>query len=292
MGRPVKPEAHQWRRIASRTSAAIPSTTCATPARCGRSISLTSASRSSWRGRAGFCGCSPIRTSPSALPPPRARRWRSSAIYLLTAAVASRRLLVVAAALLMASEYDLITWGIDGWRDDTFMATVVFAAWAFVRLQRTPDVRTRTAGRRDGGSRVSDADHGALVRAAGVPPRRGRRTAGGVAARARMAALAALICARAGGAISDQLCHRNGGSVLCDQLSHRLLPLRRGLPSGSADERRGLPGCEVRRASRPGARHRAHRAVRAALYDQVPRLRGIRAAYRRRAPVVFCRRDC
>ena len=62
-------------------------------------------------------------------------------IYLLTAAVASPAA-GVAAALLLACEYDLITWGIDGWRDDTFMATVVFAAWAFVRLQRTPTFRT------------------------------------------------------------------------------------------------------------------------------------------------------
>jgi hypothetical protein len=42
------------------------------------------------------------------------------------------------AALLMATEYELITWAPDGWRDDTFMAAVVFAAWAFVRLHRRP----------------------------------------------------------------------------------------------------------------------------------------------------------
>jgi hypothetical protein len=58
-------------------------------------------------------------------------------VYLLGAAVVSPAAGVVA-ALLMAGEYDLITWGVDGWRDDTFMAAVVFAAWAFVRLQRRP----------------------------------------------------------------------------------------------------------------------------------------------------------
>jgi hypothetical protein len=42
------------------------------------------------------------------------------------------------AALLMATEYELITWAADGWRDDMFMAAVVFAAWAFVRLHRQP----------------------------------------------------------------------------------------------------------------------------------------------------------
>jgi 4-amino-4-deoxy-L-arabinose transferase-like glycosyltransferase len=62
-------------------------------------------------------------------------------VYLLTAALASPAA-GVAAALLLACEYDLITWGIDGWRDDTFMATVVFAAWAFVRLQRNPTFAT------------------------------------------------------------------------------------------------------------------------------------------------------
>ncbi len=62
-------------------------------------------------------------------------------VYLLTAAIASPAA-GVAAALLLACEYDLITWGMDGWRDDTFMATVVFAAWAFVRLHRRPAFAT------------------------------------------------------------------------------------------------------------------------------------------------------
>jgi 4-amino-4-deoxy-L-arabinose transferase-like glycosyltransferase len=61
--------------------------------------------------------------------------------YLLTAAIVSPAAGLVA-ALLMATEYELITWGIDGWRDDTFMAALVFAAWACVRLHRQPSFGT------------------------------------------------------------------------------------------------------------------------------------------------------
>ena len=42
------------------------------------------------------------------------------------------------AALVMAIERDNITWAPDGWRDDTFTASVVFAAWAFVRFRARP----------------------------------------------------------------------------------------------------------------------------------------------------------
>jgi hypothetical protein len=41
-------------------------------------------------------------------------------------------------AFIIAMEYELISWSVDGWRDDVFMATVTFAAWAFVRCQRDP----------------------------------------------------------------------------------------------------------------------------------------------------------
>jgi 4-amino-4-deoxy-L-arabinose transferase-like glycosyltransferase len=44
----------------------------------------------------------------------------------------------VAAALLMAIEYEQITWAVDGWRDDTFTAVSLFAAWALLRLYRRP----------------------------------------------------------------------------------------------------------------------------------------------------------
>jgi hypothetical protein len=56
------------------------------------------------------------------------------AAYFLGGVILSRAagLLV---SFLLAAEYDLIAWGVDGWRDDVFMATVVLSAWAFVRLQ-------------------------------------------------------------------------------------------------------------------------------------------------------------
>jgi hypothetical protein len=38
------------------------------------------------------------------------------------------------AALVMAIERENITWAPDGWRDDTFTAAVLFAAWALLRL--------------------------------------------------------------------------------------------------------------------------------------------------------------
>jgi hypothetical protein len=59
------------------------------------------------------------------------------AAYLLGAAVLSRAA-GLAVALLLAVEYELISWSVDGWRDDLFMAMVVFAAWAFVRCRRDP----------------------------------------------------------------------------------------------------------------------------------------------------------
>ena len=42
------------------------------------------------------------------------------------------------AALLMAIEYEVIAWAPDGWRDDTFTATVLFGAWALIRLRQRP----------------------------------------------------------------------------------------------------------------------------------------------------------
>jgi len=55
--------------------------------------------------------------------------------FLLGAAVASR-LVGLGAALIMAVDFEVITWSVDGWRDDTFSAMFVFAAWALVRLHR------------------------------------------------------------------------------------------------------------------------------------------------------------
>ncbi|HKE93442.1 MAG TPA: glycosyltransferase family 39 protein, partial [Povalibacter sp.] len=57
--------------------------------------------------------------------------------YLLGSAMLPRAAGVML-SLLVALEYELISWSVDGWRDDVFMATVTFSAWAFVRCQRDP----------------------------------------------------------------------------------------------------------------------------------------------------------
>jgi 4-amino-4-deoxy-L-arabinose transferase-like glycosyltransferase len=59
------------------------------------------------------------------------------AAYLLGTAMLSRAAGVVL-SFLVAIEYELISWSVDGWRDDVFMATVTFSAWAFLRCQRDP----------------------------------------------------------------------------------------------------------------------------------------------------------
>ena len=59
------------------------------------------------------------------------------AAYMLGTIVVSRAAGVVL-AFIIAMEYELISWSVDGWRDDVFMATVTFSAWAFVRCQRNP----------------------------------------------------------------------------------------------------------------------------------------------------------
>ena len=59
------------------------------------------------------------------------------AAYLLGVAILSRTAGIVL-SVIVAIEYDLISWSVDGWRDDVFMAAVTFSAWAFVRCQRDP----------------------------------------------------------------------------------------------------------------------------------------------------------
>jgi len=59
------------------------------------------------------------------------------ATYLLGVALLSPAAGLLA-ALLMAIEYDAIMWAPDGWRDDTFTATVLLAAWALLRLHDRP----------------------------------------------------------------------------------------------------------------------------------------------------------
>jgi Dolichyl-phosphate-mannose-protein mannosyltransferase len=113
--------------------------------------------------------------------------------YLLTATLVSPAAGVVA-ALLLACEYDLITWGIDGWRDDTFMATVVFTAWAFVRLHRNPGFATALVAGLTAGlacltriTALSFVLPALLIVVIDAPHAAWRQ-------RARMAALAASIC--------------------------------------------------------------------------------------------------
>jgi hypothetical protein len=59
--------------------------------------------------------------------------------YLLATTMLSRAA-GLAASLLLAAEYDVISWSVDGWRDDVFMAMVVFSAWACVRCRRDATV--------------------------------------------------------------------------------------------------------------------------------------------------------
>ena len=87
----------------------------------------------------------------------------------------------VAAALLLACEYELITWA------RRLARRYVHGRGRVRRLgvrpaPSSPPRLDRTTRRCDTGSRLSDADHGALVRVAGAPRCRGGRTASGVAA--------------------------------------------------------------------------------------------------------------
>jgi hypothetical protein len=62
------------------------------------------------------------------------------AAYLLGTAIVSRAAGLIV-SFVLAVEYDVISWSVDGWRDDLFMATVVLSAWAFVRCRRDPSLR-------------------------------------------------------------------------------------------------------------------------------------------------------
>ena len=59
--------------------------------------------------------------------------------YLVGAAILSP-LAGLLAALLTATELEMVTWGVDGWRDDTFTATILFCVWALLRLRARPSV--------------------------------------------------------------------------------------------------------------------------------------------------------
>ncbi len=45
------------------------------------------------------------------------------------------------AAVLTATEIEMIAWGVDGWRDDTFAATILFSCWAMLRLRSRPSIQ-------------------------------------------------------------------------------------------------------------------------------------------------------
>ena len=62
------------------------------------------------------------------------------ATYLLGTALLSP-IAGLLAALVLAVEFEAITWAPDGWRDDTFTATVLLCAWAFLRLRAHPSLR-------------------------------------------------------------------------------------------------------------------------------------------------------
>ena len=61
------------------------------------------------------------------------------ATYLLGCALLSP-LVGLIAALFLAIEFEAITWAPDGWRDDTFTATVLLCAWAFLYLRERPSL--------------------------------------------------------------------------------------------------------------------------------------------------------
>ena len=42
------------------------------------------------------------------------------------------------AAFAMAIEYDVISWGVEGWRDDAFTCAVILSAWTMLRFHRVP----------------------------------------------------------------------------------------------------------------------------------------------------------
>ena len=61
------------------------------------------------------------------------------ATYLVGAALLSPAAGLLA-ALLTATELEMVTWGVDGWRDDTFTATILFSVWALLRLRARPSL--------------------------------------------------------------------------------------------------------------------------------------------------------
>jgi 4-amino-4-deoxy-L-arabinose transferase-like glycosyltransferase len=65
------------------------------------------------------------------------------AIYLLGAELFSP-VVGLLAALLTAIEFDMVAWAPEGWRDDTYMTTVLLAMWALLRVRARPSFATAT----------------------------------------------------------------------------------------------------------------------------------------------------
>ena len=59
------------------------------------------------------------------------------ATYLVGAALLSP-VTGLLAALLTATELEMVFWGVDGWRDDTFTTTILLSVWALLRLRARP----------------------------------------------------------------------------------------------------------------------------------------------------------
>jgi hypothetical protein len=55
------------------------------------------------------------------------------------------RIAAAAAALAVAVDYEVLTWSVDGWRDDLFAATVVGTAWAALNVRDQPTSRRALA---------------------------------------------------------------------------------------------------------------------------------------------------
>ena len=64
--------------------------------------------------------------------------------YLAGAALISPAAGLIAAAL-VAIETEVVTWAVDGWRDDTFTAALLFALWGLLRLRADPRRGTAVA---------------------------------------------------------------------------------------------------------------------------------------------------
>ena len=145
------------------------------------------------------------------------------ATYLVGAALISP-LGGLAAALILAIDYQVITWSVDGWRDDTFTATRSAQRVGAPPAAEPAVVRERAARGLRGRRGLPDSHHRALVHSPG-PGVAGRRRRPSALARAREARGDGVADTRRRRcAVSDQLRDRDRRSAHRHQLSHPLLP--------------------------------------------------------------------